>query len=140
MLVALKPIYDAVGIERINVCTYQAVSGAGRSAVEELVAARPITRKKLRRVALAMALARLSTCTSVFTALLPSLSIATALLAPPPSSLLCLAVPLRGLPLAPLLGFAAALLAAVPPERMPGDETALATLQKALTTATARSR
>jgi aspartate-semialdehyde dehydrogenase len=37
MLVALKPIYDAVGITRINVCTYQAVSGAGKSAVEELV-------------------------------------------------------------------------------------------------------
>lgn len=37
MVVALKPIYDAVGIERINVCTYQAVSGAGRSAVAELV-------------------------------------------------------------------------------------------------------
>ena len=37
MVVALKPIYDAVGITRINVCTYQAVSGAGRSAVEELV-------------------------------------------------------------------------------------------------------
>ena len=37
MLVALKPIYDAVGIERINVATYQAVSGAGRKAVEELV-------------------------------------------------------------------------------------------------------
>jgi len=37
MVVVLKPIYDAVGIERINVCTYQAVSGAGRSAVEELV-------------------------------------------------------------------------------------------------------
>jgi aspartate-semialdehyde dehydrogenase len=37
MVVALKPIYDAVGIERINVCTYQAVSGAGRSAVVELV-------------------------------------------------------------------------------------------------------
>jgi aspartate-semialdehyde dehydrogenase len=37
MLVALKPIYDAVGIERINVCTYQAVSGAGRSALEDLV-------------------------------------------------------------------------------------------------------
>ncbi|MGB5336331.1 MAG: aspartate-semialdehyde dehydrogenase [Woeseiaceae bacterium] len=36
MLVALKPIYDAVGIERINVCTYQAVSGAGRGAIEEL--------------------------------------------------------------------------------------------------------
>jgi aspartate-semialdehyde dehydrogenase len=37
MLVALKPIYDAVGIERINVATYQAVSGAGRRAVEEMV-------------------------------------------------------------------------------------------------------
>ena len=37
MVVALKPIYDAVGIERINVATYQAVSGAGRSAVEVLV-------------------------------------------------------------------------------------------------------
>ncbi len=29
MLVALKPIHDAVGIERINVATYQSVSGAG---------------------------------------------------------------------------------------------------------------
>jgi len=37
MVVALKPIHDAVGIKRINVATYQAVSGAGRSAVEELV-------------------------------------------------------------------------------------------------------
>ena len=36
MLVALKPIYDAVGIERINVCTYQAVSGSGKNAIEEL--------------------------------------------------------------------------------------------------------
>ncbi len=36
MVVALKPIYDEVGIERINVCTYQAVSGAGRRAVDEL--------------------------------------------------------------------------------------------------------
>jgi len=36
MLVALKPIYDAVGIRRINVCTYQAVSGTGRKAIEEL--------------------------------------------------------------------------------------------------------
>lgn len=34
--VALKPIYDAVGIERINVATYQAVSGTGKDAVEEL--------------------------------------------------------------------------------------------------------
>ena len=37
LVVALKPIYDAVGIERITVSTYQAVSGAGRVAVEELV-------------------------------------------------------------------------------------------------------
>lgn len=37
MLVALKPIYDAVGIERINVCTYQAVSGTGKEAIEEVV-------------------------------------------------------------------------------------------------------
>jgi len=37
MVVALKPIHDAVGIERINVATYQAVSGAGRKAIEELV-------------------------------------------------------------------------------------------------------
>jgi len=36
MVVALKPIYDAVGIKRVNVATYQSVSGAGRSAVEEL--------------------------------------------------------------------------------------------------------
>ena len=36
MLVALKPIYDAVGIARINVATYQAVSGTGKSAIEEL--------------------------------------------------------------------------------------------------------
>jgi len=36
MLVALKPIHDAVGIERINVCTYQAVSGSGKPAMEEL--------------------------------------------------------------------------------------------------------
>ena len=36
MVVALKPIYDAVGIERINVCTYQAVSGTGKEAMDEL--------------------------------------------------------------------------------------------------------
>ncbi len=36
MVVALKPIYDAVGISRINVCTYQAVSGTGKEAIEEL--------------------------------------------------------------------------------------------------------
>jgi aspartate-semialdehyde dehydrogenase len=36
LVVALKPIHDAVGIERINVATYQSVSGAGKEAVEEL--------------------------------------------------------------------------------------------------------
>ena len=39
MLVALKPIYDAVGIDRINVATYQAVSGTGKEAIEELAGA-----------------------------------------------------------------------------------------------------
>jgi aspartate-semialdehyde dehydrogenase len=36
MLMALKPIYDAVGIKRINVSTYQSVSGSGKDAAEEL--------------------------------------------------------------------------------------------------------
>ncbi len=36
MMVALKPIYDAVGITRVNVATYQAVSGTGKEAMEEL--------------------------------------------------------------------------------------------------------
>lgn len=36
MLVALKPLQDAVGIERINVATYQAVSGTGKEAIDEL--------------------------------------------------------------------------------------------------------
>ena len=52
MLVALKPIYDAVGIERINVCTYQAVSGTGLKAIDELaqqttqlLSGKPITPK-----------------------------------------------------------------------------------------------
>ena len=37
MVLALKPIYDAVGIERIVVSTYQSVSGWGKEAVEELM-------------------------------------------------------------------------------------------------------
>lgn len=36
MLVALAPIHRAVGITRINVATYQSVSGAGRSGLDEL--------------------------------------------------------------------------------------------------------
>lgn len=37
MLVALKPIYDAVGINKITVATYQSVSGTGKAAVSELI-------------------------------------------------------------------------------------------------------
>jgi len=36
MLVALGPLHRKYGIERINVATYQSVSGGGRSAMEEL--------------------------------------------------------------------------------------------------------
>ncbi|MEI8608423.1 aspartate-semialdehyde dehydrogenase [Enterovibrio norvegicus] len=36
MLVALKPIYDVAGIDRINVATYQSVSGSGKKGVDEL--------------------------------------------------------------------------------------------------------
>jgi len=36
MVVALKPIHDAVRIKRVVVSTYQSVSGAGRKAMEEL--------------------------------------------------------------------------------------------------------
>ncbi|MCL1918400.1 MAG: aspartate-semialdehyde dehydrogenase [Peptococcaceae bacterium] len=36
MAMALKPIEDAVGIDRVVVSTYQAVSGAGRAGVTEL--------------------------------------------------------------------------------------------------------
>ena len=38
MVVALKPIHDEAGIERLVISTYQAVSGTGRRAVEELLA------------------------------------------------------------------------------------------------------
>ncbi len=38
MMLALKPIHEAAGIERLVISTYQAVSGTGRAAVEELVA------------------------------------------------------------------------------------------------------
>ncbi len=36
LMVALKPILDAAGIERLIVSTYQSVSGTGRKAIEEL--------------------------------------------------------------------------------------------------------
>jgi aspartate-semialdehyde dehydrogenase len=56
MVVALKPIHDAVGIERINVATYQSVSGAGSKGIRELASqtadllnARPIEPKAFTR-------------------------------------------------------------------------------------------
>ena len=36
MVVALKPVHEAAGIDRINVATYQSVSGTGKEAIEEL--------------------------------------------------------------------------------------------------------
>ena len=36
LMVALKPLHDAAKIERINIATYQSVSGTGRRALEEL--------------------------------------------------------------------------------------------------------
>jgi aspartate-semialdehyde dehydrogenase len=36
LAMVLKPLRDAVGIERVNVVTFEAVSGSGRAAVEEL--------------------------------------------------------------------------------------------------------
>jgi aspartate-semialdehyde dehydrogenase len=38
MVVALKPLYDAAGIERLVIATYQAVSGTGKAAIDELLA------------------------------------------------------------------------------------------------------
>ncbi len=37
MVVALKPIHDEAGIERLVISTYQAVSGTGKQAVDELL-------------------------------------------------------------------------------------------------------
>lgn len=38
LVVALKPLHDAFGLKRVVVSTYQAVSGAGQSGVDQLVA------------------------------------------------------------------------------------------------------
>jgi aspartate-semialdehyde dehydrogenase len=38
LVVALKPLYDAVGITRINIATYQSVSGTGKAAIDALTA------------------------------------------------------------------------------------------------------
>jgi len=37
MVQILKPLHDLYGIKRVDVCTYQAVSGAGKKGMEELV-------------------------------------------------------------------------------------------------------
>ena len=55
MVVALKPLYDEAGIERLVISTYQAVSGTGKAAIDELLAqsargarrARPGRRRRL---------------------------------------------------------------------------------------------
>ncbi len=47
LVVALKPIYDAAGIERIVISTYQSVSGAGKAGLDELESQ---TRANLRGV------------------------------------------------------------------------------------------
>ena len=47
MVVALKPLYDAAGIERLVISTYQAVSGTGKAAIDELLA--PVARGARRR-------------------------------------------------------------------------------------------
>ncbi|PZN31571.1 MAG: aspartate-semialdehyde dehydrogenase [Proteobacteria bacterium] len=56
MLVALKPLHDAAGIVRINVATYQSVSGGGQQAMDELAeqtaalaAGQPVTPKVIAR-------------------------------------------------------------------------------------------
>ncbi len=56
MMVALKPIHDAVGISRVNVCTYQSVSGGGKAAMDELakqtadlLSGRPVESKNFTR-------------------------------------------------------------------------------------------
>jgi aspartate-semialdehyde dehydrogenase len=36
LVVALKPLHDAATVTRVNVCTYQAVSGTGKAAIDEL--------------------------------------------------------------------------------------------------------
>ena len=38
MVVALKPLHDEAGIERLVISTYQAVSGTGKAAIDELLA------------------------------------------------------------------------------------------------------
>jgi aspartate-semialdehyde dehydrogenase len=37
MVVALKPLYEEAGIERLVISTYQAVSGTGKAAIDELM-------------------------------------------------------------------------------------------------------
>ena len=56
MLVALKPIHDAVGISRLNVSTYQSVSGGGKESMDELakqtadlLSGRPVESKNFSR-------------------------------------------------------------------------------------------
>lgn len=56
MVVALKPLHDAVGIKRVVVSTYQSVAGAGKAGLDELAGqaadvlnGKPVTIKKFSR-------------------------------------------------------------------------------------------
>jgi aspartate-semialdehyde dehydrogenase len=56
LMVALKPLHDAARVQRINIATYQAVSGAGKQAMEELATqtanllnGRPVEAKKMAK-------------------------------------------------------------------------------------------
>ncbi len=56
IVMALKPLHDAVGIARVNIATYQSVSGSGKGGVQELaeqtqqlLAGKPITPKVYAR-------------------------------------------------------------------------------------------
>ena len=64
MVVALKPLHDAVGIKRVVVSTYQSVSGTGRRAIEELEDADPrdAARRASRRSRRCTRTASRSTC------------------------------------------------------------------------------
>ena len=72
MVVALKPIYDAAGIERVVVSTYQAVSGSGQGGIDELDAqARALGRRRRRSSRSSIRTRSPSTCCRTSTASCP---------------------------------------------------------------------
>jgi aspartate-semialdehyde dehydrogenase len=51
LVIALKPVYDKVGIKRIIISTYQSVSGTGKKAIDELMKQTEaiLNKKKIKR-------------------------------------------------------------------------------------------